>query len=382
MSDEAVKDEAVLTPEQKQQHEKFQADMDLVAYVANQLVEHNPDFGQLVASMLASRQLYSMCLYELEWLMSDNNFLGKIAPKDGSALPVSLTPDQQVMLKEILINAAAVQAQQPFDEKVLLEGFTKIIFPWTKRVVDKHTTWQNEERKKQFEERERVRIQTPIDLGIRVYSEAEVLKAGDPTKLDRSKSLLFVGESKVVNWLADKIVAHAAAVDSGAESIVRLGRQAPQVNHPRLISVPQDGWKNCAENNTSFQRVYANFVLPQLSNPVDLVIVDNILQTLQGMAFAAFTTIANEAQHRLKKWTEAAGAMLVSFLPLDRTLQVNELNSSPYETLRMHNVLRAVVAEEIAAEEKSYRILVGQQEVGIVTDQELETYQPRLIVLP
>jgi hypothetical protein len=380
MSD-VVQDESVTTVPALEQEQQLKANMDLVAYVANQLVERNSGFGHLVASMLASRQLYAMCLYELEWLMGED-FLKSVPAPEGSDTPIQLNADEHVMLKEILINAAAVQAQQPFDEKVLFDGLTKVVFPWAKKVVEKHTTWQNEERKKQVEERERIRIQTPIDIGIRIYSDAEVLKAGDPTKLIRNSSILFVGETKVINWLSDKLTANSVADGSGAEAVVRLARQAPKVNDPRLICVPADGWKNCAENNTSFQKLYANFVLPQLSNPVDLVVVDNILNTLQGMKFAAFTTVANEAQHRLKKWTEAAGALLVSFLPLERQLRDNELNTPEYETLRMHNVLRAVVAEEIAADEKTYRILVGQQEVAVVTEQELDTYQTRTIILP
>lgn len=343
--------------------------MDLVAQIANDLVEKNQDFGQLVASMLASRQLYAMCLYEMEWLMKDNS-------------AVELDDNQRVLLKEILINAAAVQAQQPFDEKALFVGMTKVVFPWMTRVVQKHTTWQNEERKKQFEEREQVRIQTKIDLGIAIYGDAEVLKAGEPTRLDRNKSLLFVGETRVLNWLAHRIASNTVADGSGAESIVRLTKHAPKVNDPRLICVPENVWKNCAATNTSFHKVYADFIMSQLTNPVDLVIVDNILQTMQGMAFIPSTTIANEAQHRLKKWAEMAGALLVSFLPIERKLKANELNTPEYETLRLHNVLRAVVAEEIKADEKSYRILVGQQEVATVTEQELETHEPRNIVLP
>lgn len=385
MSEEVKQEEqanSTAIPEQEKETQKLQEQMEFVAHVANQLVERNPGFGQLVATMLASRQLYAMCLYELEWLTKDDEFLKAVTPKDGGNDPVVIDDNQKVMLKEILVSAAAVQAQQPFDEKVLFEGMTKTVFPWMKKVVEKHTTWQNDERKKQFEERERVRLQTKIDVGVKLYDDAEVLKVDDPTRLDRTKSVLFIGEDKAINWLAHRVTANAVADGSGAESIVRLTKHAPKINDPRLICVPEDAWKNCADSNTSFQRVYANFVLPQLTNPVDLVLVDNLLHTLQGMSFAAYTTVANEAQHKLKKWAEAAGALLVSFLPLNRKLKANELNTPEYESLRMHNVLRAVVLEEVEAEEKSYRVLVGPQEIAIVTAQELEAYQPRNIVLP
>ncbi len=361
---------------------ELSTDMDLVAHVANHLVEKNPNFGQLVASMLASRQLYAMCLYEMEWLMKDGDFTKGLPGLKDATEPVELTDTQKVMLKEILINAAAVQAQQPFDENVLFAGMTKTVFPWMKKSVEKHTTWQNEERKKQFEEREKIRVQTKIDLGLRLFIEAEVLKVEDPSRIERNKSLLFVGESDVLGWLSDRLVKNSVVDGSGAEVVVRLGKTAPKFNDPRLIVVPQDAWKACAETNTSFQKVYANFILPQLSNPVDVVFVDNILSAAQSMGFASYTTVANEAQHKLKNWTQAAGALLVSFLPLERKLKANELNMPEYETLRIHNVLRGVVAEEIEAAEKSYRILVGQQEIAVITEEELAAYRPRNIVLP
>ena len=381
---EAQSTDAVSTvlPEQDLEKQKFQADMDLVAHVANNLVEKSQDFGQLIASMLASRQLYAMCLYEMEWLMRDDDFTKVVPAFAESSESIILNDNQKVMLKEILINAAAVQAQQPFDEKVLFAGMTKTVFPWMKKAVDKHTTWQNDERKKQFEERENVRVQTKIDTGLPLYLDAEVLKVSEPSRLERTKSLLFVGESTVLSWLADRVTANIVADGSGAEVIVRLCKAAPKYNDPRLIHVPFDAWKGCADTNTSFQKVYANFVLPQLNNPVDVVVVDNLLQTSQGMAFAAYTTVANESQHKLKKWTEAAGALLISFLPVERQLKANELNTPEYEMLRIHNVLRGVVAEPIAADEKSYRILVGQQEVAVIPAEELEAYKAKTIVLP
>ena len=50
--------------------------------------------------------------------------------------------------------------------------------------------------------------------------------------------------------------------------------------------------------------------------------------------------------------------------------------------LRIHNVLRGVVAEPVAADEKSYRILVGQQEVAVIPAEELEAHRAKTIVLP
>ena len=53
--------------ETKEAAPEMPAHMELVADVANRLVSHNKDYSQLVASMLASRQLYAS-------LMSGNAF--------------------------------------------------------------------------------------------------------------------------------------------------------------------------------------------------------------------------------------------------------------------------------------------------------------------
>jgi len=125
---------------------EFVKDIELVADVANHLARNNSDFKQVIASMLAARQLYGMCLFELEWLCHHTDF-----SKIGETIPItteSMTEQQQIMFKEVLINAAAMQAQQPFDEKVLFDGMTNTVFPWMRAVVTKHSAWQNAEKEK------------------------------------------------------------------------------------------------------------------------------------------------------------------------------------------------------------------------------------------
>ena len=151
---ELPEDEKVISQEEvhedaarqlSEEQEKLVADMALPAELAQHLVMNVPEFGQLVASMLASRQLYAMCMYEMDMLCDRTDFKGMgIEEIDTAALEDFQVP----MLKEILINSAAVQAQQPFDEKLLFNGFVKTVFPWMQNVVVDHTKQQEEASKK------------------------------------------------------------------------------------------------------------------------------------------------------------------------------------------------------------------------------------------
>lgn len=340
--------------------DQLKRDMEVVAEVANKLVVNNAAFGQLVASMLASRQLYAMCMYELEWLMRE----GETKGNDVS----DLSDQQKVMLKEILINAAAVQAQQPFDENVLFQGMKKTVFPWMEKVVGKHSDYQNRERKRLFEEQEKVRVETPIDLGLSISE----------TPLDRQMPVLLVGEAHLLQFLFDQLIQNLPDV---VKQVVQLVESKPKVEEPRSVPVPLDAWKGCARSNNGFQRVYEACVLPVLSNPVDLLVVRNLLPAYNGMDFASITTRANEAQYKLKKWANAAGALLVGGLPLDRPLKGNELHQPEYETLRVHNVLRGVASKPVP-DSDDVEILIGPAVALRVPNTELDAYKQSSIIVP
>lgn len=347
-------------------------DIELVAAVANKLVGSHPGFTQLIASMLASRQLYAMCLYELDWLCRDTDF---------SAVDTALadmTDQQRIMFKEVLINAAAVQAQQPFDEQVLFAGMTQTVFPWMQTVVTKHSEYQAAEKKKGNEQREERRITTPINLGFQFYAENEAVETH---AINRHKPILLVGKQDAVRWLLHRITESVLTPASGATQLTRLLEGAPKITDSHLVNIPKDVWENCASSNTGFQKIYDFFVYPKLNEPVDLLIVDNLLQTCKGMTSIPITSIANEAQRRFKNWGEKAGALVLGCIPLDRELRANELNSTEYETLRVHNIIRGVVAEPcVVNDAPHFKICVGQHEVAQIPAAELEAFHLSKII--
>lgn len=341
--------------------DQLKQDMEKVAVVANQLVANNSAFAQLIASMLAARQLYAMCMYELEWLVREGDWNVKDIPE--------MTDQNKMMLKEVLVNAAAVQAQQPFDENVLFQGMSNTVFPWMQRVVTKHSEHQVRERQKFFEEKEKARIATPIDVGLSISEKP----------LYRQVPLLLVGESHVLAWVMAQIKSHVASGDV-VRQIVELVEFAPKKPSERTIHVPVGEWQGCANSNNGFQRVFEKCVLMQLADPVDVLLVPNLLPAYKGMPFVSITTRANEIQFKLKKWANTAGALLIGGLPLDRPLKANELNLPEFETLRMHNVLRGVSAIPTTTPDQ-FAIHVGVHVVATVSAEELDSYKKSNIVV-
>ena len=120
-----------------EQREKEAVAMGIAATLSSELVKNNSNFTMLVSSMLASRQLYAMCLHEMDAICGDPNDLLENFPELLKEMEEKgVEPDEGLLLmvKEILINAAAVQAQAPFEDKILFEGMVGSVLPWMKKV--------------------------------------------------------------------------------------------------------------------------------------------------------------------------------------------------------------------------------------------------------
>jgi len=329
------------------------ADMELVANAANTLVSTVPAFGQLMASMLAARQLYAMCLYELDLLMKTADF----------SATGGLTERQASMFREVLVSAVAAKAHEPFDETVLFTGMTQTVFPWMQRVVVEHTAQQDAERQARFEVNEAKRLATPVSLDLPGC-------AG----LTRQESVLLVGESHVLRWVLQRLTANALQPDSWVGQLVRLVEMAPKTVDPKLVSVPPEGWANCTKTSTGFQKVYESF-MDQLTNPPDLLMVDNLLLTQPSVSFVTDAGIANEAQKRLRGWAAAAGAVLVSCVP-----QSDGLSEFPEQTVEILRQYNRVLEVETWTTDATVVIRINGEEYATVPVEELDTYRISRIV--
>lgn len=358
-------------PEEQPVTEEQSNDMELMALVANRLVEVDLQYSRLVSSMLASRQLYAMCLYELERLCEETDFkrATKAEGKDNLAVGKTLTEAQALMLKEILINAAAMQAQQPFEENQLFEGMVKTVFPWMRDVVAKHNEAQAKAQKEAFNEAEKARVALPVGINLPILADKP------EELLDRRTPILLVGESKFVNYLIEFRLSEVTDGETNVRQAIRLAStETPKEDTAKICFLKKSLWEDCTSSNDAFQRVYSNHILPKLNNSADVLIVDDLRNARLGLDFSSLTTVANEAQKRLKRWAEKAGCLLVGCLPLNRQLKAKELNLPEYETLRVHNILRGVAGEKVTIEGvEHYRIFVGQHEACCVPASEVDS---------
>lgn len=364
-----------------QDQEQLVQDMAIPAELAQHLVLNDPEFGQLVASMLASRQLYAMCMYELEMLCEKRDFK-KEKVEDIENLE-DLEDLHIPMLKEILINSAAVQAQQPFDEKLLFNGFVKTVFPWMQRVVVEHTKEQEAAKREEYDEMNAKRIVTPLKLGVQWFPES-VTDTG--AELGRTKPVMLIGFEPAVRWILDQITETALGEESNVNQTLRLNSGGkPKHSDPKVWYVPKGDWEQVANSNTEFGRMYARNVADNLIDPIDLLIVDDLCHATPSHEFSSIHFTANEGQKKLKKWADQLGCLLIGCVGLPRDLQPNELNRPEYETLRVHNILRAVEACKLPAvegEEARYAVTIGIHKFGEVSQAELDEYAPKKIITP
>jgi len=379
---EAVEDNRI-EQHLSEEEEQAAAEMTAVAEITSRLMQNDSRYSKLVASMLASRQLYAMCLYELERLVGDTDFkkATKLEGEEDLDVGKQLSDQQAGMLKEILINSAAVQAQQPFEETHLFNGMMSTVFPWMQDIVKIHNELQAEQRKKQFEEAEKERVARKIAFDTQIFpAEGK----DDGYWLTREKSLLFVGWEPALRWLMDHITIAALKEGNNVHQVLRLiAGGAPVYKDERIWHLPKNAWAGCAESNDGFQRIYAAGAMENLVAQVDLLIVDDLSNSRKGASFLTPVSQANEAQKKFKNWAKDAGCLLVGCLPYDRQLKANELNLPDYETLRMHNVLRGVVAEQTQVDgQKYYKIMVGQYEVSRVPVDAVHAYKQSKIIKP
>ena len=320
--------------------------------VANTLVQKSKNYSKVVAGMLASRRLYSFCLHELVLLLEDSEINKEFLPE----AITELSNEHKTIIKEILINAAASQACNPFDETQLKSDLKDTVLPWVTSVSDKHNKQEQKLKKEALASAEVRRLNTPLTTDLPIYETKE---------LDRLKPIVFIGNDAVVAWVLNHMDAEFKA-NSNIQTVRLANSNKPgfTFNH---CSLGFTVWHNCAVNAASVKRLLLELITPKIPNPMDVLIVDNLVQTCDKKSF--LIPQCNDAQKIFSDVAKKAGFLLVSGIHLGRELRFNELHQAEYESLRMFNTLRSVATVDV--DDTNCMVQIGVQQYGPVAKAEI-----------
>lgn len=321
------------------------------ADIANSIIKNDKQYTKLIATMLASRQLYAFCIHELELLLSDNDQFKTYLPDK------EITDEHKTIIREVLINAAASQAANPFDEQTLIDALNKLVLPWVNTVAAKHNKLEKTNKEEVLKKSEVERRSKLIPLALPIVDETEI---------DRSKSIVLVGEKPVVDWAVSKLN-DTFKEDTSIQTVLLSGNASANLtfNH---YTVPKQAWNMFGINKESIKRLFLGLIVNQVSNPPDVLIVSNLLSAFKSDT-ALWAVKAAELQKNLQSIASESGFLLVSGVALDRPLKPNELHQTEYESLKLFNVLRAVTTKNI--NDSECMVCIGNKEYGPVLKSEI-----------
>ncbi len=366
-----------------EQREKEAAVMEIAAQLSSGLVKDKSNFTLLVSSMLASRQLYAMCLHEMDAICGDPEDLLKDFPELRKEMEEKgVEPDEGLilMVKEILINAAAVQAQAPFEDKILFEGMVGSVLPWMKQVCAEHSAVQEEAMVAANKEAEEKRINSKINL---LHEDG----------VGRETSYLIVGNASLVYFVLHLL--SQDALDGSKSNVFQQFRlhanrykrviRDSRVCYGTIGQLPDREISNNQKAQIKVSDMYHAYE-SQFQSPMDLMIVDDIQdfgKHAGRTGLASFQTTINETQKELKRFAKKAGSLLISGVPMEEGLQTKvyrHLHSHPdWEVLRVHNRMRVVMATEV---ESGFEVWLGTTSLGVFSREEIEAHRPKLIINP
>jgi len=311
--------------EAKQEEEVPKAKREEVAAIARELMSKNARMSQCVGTMVAARQLYAVCCNDLD--------------RQITKLPEA---QQHELLAECLVQAATHQAAKEFDENDLFMGFQETVWPWMQATIALHNAEEKVERSKELDELESLRRHRKIPLGIKYDPDL-----GD--ELRRNDSLVLVGWEPAVRYLIDTIMTNVltARVPEQLFHIIRLMKAAPTKAEAQrqLTRLGGKDWKNCCKSSTSWPKLFQGRLLDQLSDPLDLLIVDDLAHAYEGLSISGESRNAGEAHKRLRQWSTKMGCGLLGGVPL-LSKEIPDLSGAGWHNLRIFSTLRSVWIEE------------------------------------
>ncbi len=356
---------------------------EIAAAIMHHLIDKRENIAQTVAAMMASRQLYAVAVRDLELIAAaipeaERQALFQTALSQLKEPPAEL-PDPLAtfeLVEEMLIQAAAYGASKPFSDATLFLGLRKTVLPWLEKTVERHNRIAAKEKQVEIEAHEQARRERPVPIGVVHTSEKE-------PKLYRDRSLVLFGWRPAVLWVLDQMVTGAlAARDEQLYTVIRLMTRTTKVEpQAHLLRLGGRDWEDCCKNGTSWPKLFQSRLLTQLSDPPDLLVVDDLAHAGKSTSLLGGSParMAGNAQKRFRDWCNKIGCALIGGVLIDSQEPVFPA-SMEWEQLRTFTTLRAVGVTEIG---ENYRITVGRDAAFFTVEKAtLDSYGTGNIIVP
>lgn len=331
---------------------------------AEPLMKNVPVLRQLMGGMAAFRQMYTVFYRKLHETLE--------AEPEGTV---------DVMVEDLLVQAAMYESSKPFDEHVLMQSIVDSVLPLLADIVDEHSDADRKEAIDEEAVANELRRNTPIPLGFKHAPQQE-----EPT-LTRDRGLVLTGWEPAIMWLIDKIVERTLLAKQPAFSVVRFMKNPPKGEpNANLIRLARNAWKGCGnDKRKSLPLVMGEFVMDQLTSPPDLLICDSMADAYtRGFTGRADGASAGDAYRAFSSWCKDACCAFVGGVPtMDKS--VPDVRGNDFEQLRTFAHLRSVDVQEEAdgLAEDHYRIVVSHQSaVFDVPKTTLDDYGRSALILP
>jgi len=323
-----------------------------------QVIMKHMGIRQCLGSMIAARQLYAMCVRELESQVAE--------------LPEE---DQHELLEECLVQSAGHQAAKPFNENALYVGFQQTVYPWMVRTVEKHNKEDEAEHQKDMEEAEQIRRDRPIPVGIKFDPDLEALP--------RERTLVLVGWAPAVDYVIQEMVTKTLANKDGQLfSVIWLTMSAHKLGtQPQLWRYGGEDWKHCCKVNKTWPKFFQTKILRDLDAPPDLLVCDDLMNACEQVIGTRTVRSAGAAHKRFRQWCVKAGCGFLGGVPQD-TKEPPKLQGAEWEQLRTWSILRPVWVRE-ASSGDDYALYIGKDLfVDNIPKATLDSRQKTKLVLP
>lgn len=246
---------------------------------------------------------------------------------------------------------------------MLFANLKTAVEPWLHDVVKQHIGWEKESQQQAWDAWEKARRERPIPVGVtfRVSGDAHDGQGQDQgDTLLRNNSLVLFGWRPAVLWLLDLMVNNVLlSKEQQLYTVVRLQRQAGKIEpQPRLHRLGGKSWEDCCRSGSSWPKLFQEKILMQLSDPPDLLVVDDLPYAGQsaGLTVGSLARKAGAAHRRLRQWADKAGCGIVGAITSDEKIPPAPFGSD-WESLKNYSTLRPVSVEEVG---EKYKIILGK----------------------